>query len=336
MPLLSVILPAYNAETYLEPAVRSVLQQSFEDFELIVIDDGSTDRTGQLLGKFNDRRLRVIRHERNAGLIAGLNEGIEASAGRYIARMDADDICEPTRFQRQIECLETRPELGVLGTAIRVIDEQDRPGAAFVMPATPTDVEWAMPLLCPLAHPSVMMRADLVRRAGGYSTTAVHAEDYDLWHRLSRLTQVANLRDPLLRLRKHAASVTSALRHAHLDAAAVVSKAEVDHRLDEDVPIPVVRCLRSWGQTDSECAMQAVRVLSRLLAQLRSSRPAASTTTARRDAAIRIAYLARHVAGGERAQVFREAHKAYPLVLPALARKAIRRFVPGATRNLIG
>lgn len=337
MPLLSVVLPAYNAEAYLEPAVQSVLQQSFEDFELIVIDDGSKDRTAEILGKIDDRRLRVIRHERNAGLIAGLNEGIEASTGRYIARMDADDICEPSRFLRQIECLEMHPEVGVLGTAIRVIDEQGRPGVTFVMPVSSIDVEWAMPMLCPLAHPSVMMRTDLVKQAGGYSTAAVHAEDYDLWHRLSGQTQVANLRDPLLRLRKHAASVTSALRHTHLDAAAAVSKAVVDRRLNEDVPTSVIRCLRSWGQTDGECAMQAVQLLSRLLMQLISSRPRSSVGHARRDAAIRIAYLARHVTNSrERVHVMREAHRAYPLVLPAIVQKAIRRFAPGATRNLIG
>jgi len=335
-PLLSVVLPAYNAEAYLEPAVRSVLQQSFREFELIVIDDGSTDRTGDLLGNFDDRRLRVIRHGRNAGLIAGLNEGIGASRGRYIARMDADDICEPSRFQRQIDCLETNPEIGVLGTAIRVIDEQGRPGAAFVMPVTPTDVEWAMPILCPLAHPSVMMRTELVKRAEGYSPAALHAEDYDLWCRLSRLTQVANLREPLVSVRKHAASVTSALRHAHLDAAAMVAKAEVDRRLNQDVPVQSIRCMRSWGQTDSEYAMQAVNILCALLEKLRSARSVASTKTASRDAAIRIAYLTRYVVGRERIHTIRAAHNAHALVGAAIVHKSIQRLMPKATRNLIG
>lgn len=335
-PLLSVVLPAYNAEAYLEPALRSVLEQSFRDFELIVIDDGSTDRTGELLGNFDDRRLQVIRHELNAGLIAGLNEGIEASRGRYIARMDADDICEPTRFQRQIDCLETHPEIGVLGTAIRVIDDQGRPGAAFVMPVTPTDVEWAIPMLCPLAHPSVMMRTEFVKRAEGYSPAALHAEDYDLWCRLSRLTQIANLREPLVSVRKHAASVTSALRHTHLDAAAMVAKAEVDRRLNQDVPVQSIRCMRSWGQTDSEYAMQAVKILCALLEKLSSARSVASTKTASRDAAIRIAYLTRYVAGRERIHTIRAAHNAHALVGAAIVHKSIQRLMPKATRNLIG
>lgn len=336
MPLLSVILPAYNAEAYLEPAVQSVIQQSFEDFELIIIDDGSKDRTPKILEAIDDHRVRVIRHECNVGLIAGLNEGIKAARGKYIARMDADDICEQSRFHRQIDFLEAHPEIGVLGTAISVIDEQGLPRGTFVMPVTPTDVQWAIPILCPLAHPSVMMRTDLVRRVGGYSAAAVHAEDYDLWYRLSSLTQLANLSDPLLRLRKHSASVTSVMRRSHLDAAAAVSKAAVDSRLNDDVPVPVIRCMRSWGKADSECAMQAVSVLLRLLAQLRLTHPAASTKAARRDAAIRIAYLARYVTGRDRAQVIREAHVAYPLAMLALAQKAIRRLAPGATRNLIG
>lgn len=336
-PLLSVVLPAYNAEAYLESAVQSVLQQSFENFELIVIDDGSEDRTAAILEKIDDRRLRVIRHERNAGLIAGLNEGVATATGKFIARMDADDICEPSRFHRQIECLETHPEIGVLGTAVKVIDEQGRLGVTFVMPVSSLDVEWAMPLLCPVAHPSVMMRTDLVRRVGGYSSAARHAEDYDLWHRLSGLTQVANLRAPLLRLRKHAASVTSAQRDVHLDAATAVAQAVIHQRLNEEVPAAVIRCLRSWGQTDSTFALQAAQLLSRLLKRLVCARPRPSSGRARRDAAIRIAYLARHVTGSrERVQLLREAHSAYPLVLPAIARKTLLRFAPGATRDLIG
>ncbi len=335
-PSISVIMPAFNAAAYVKAAIESVLDQTLRDFELIVIDDGSTDRTGELLGNFDDSRIQVIRHELNAGLIAGLNEGIEASRGRYIARMDADDICEPTRFQRQIDCLEKNPEIGVLGTAIRVIDELGRPGAAFVMPATPTDVEWAMPMLCPLAHPSVMMRTELVRRAGGYSPAALHAEDYDLWCRLSRLTQVANLREPLMRVRKHAASVTSTLRHTHVDAAAMVAKAEVDRRLNQDVPVHAIRCMRSWGQTDSGYAMEAVSILRSLLEKLRSSRSVASTKTASRDASIRIAYLTRYVTGIERIQTLRAAHNADAFVGAAIVHKSIQRLMPKATRNLIG
>lgn len=336
-PLLSVILPAYNAEAFLEQAVQSVLQQSFNNFELIIIDDGSSDRTPGILGKIGDRRLRVIRHERNVGLISGLNEGLDASTGKYIARMDADDVCEPSRFLRQIECLEACPEVGVLGTAVRIIDEQGRPSATFVMPLSSTDVEWSMPMLCPIAHPSVMMRADLVKREGGYSAAAVHAEDYELWHRLSRQMRVANLREPLLRLRKHSASVTSTLRQKHLDAAAAVSKGVVDRLLDEDVPLPVVRCLRSWGQINSEYAPQTVQLLSRLLSHLRISQGGSSMGAARRDAAIRIAYLSKYFASGRQlAQILRIAHKAYPFVLPAIAQKAIRHFTPGATRYLVG
>jgi glycosyltransferase involved in cell wall biosynthesis len=335
-PLLSVILPAYNAEAYLESAICSILGQSFENFELIVINDGSTDRTGQMLEAIGDRRLRVINHERNAGLISGLNEGIDASTGKYIARMDADDICEPSRFLRQIEYLESHLEIGVLGTAIKMIDERDRPGPTYIMPAIPSDTQWAMPLICPLAHPSVMMRADIVRSLGGYSNTALHAEDYDLWFRMSRETQMANLTEPLICVRKHAASVTSSQRHAHLDSAALVSQAILFYRLEEEVPIPVIRCLRSLGRVDSECAMHAVLIVFKLMARLRLGHPTALTKTIRRDAALRIAYLARHVSGSDRFRVIREAHKVYPFILLAIASKMNEIIVPGMARRLIG
>lgn len=336
-PRISVVLPAYNAEKYVRDAVGSILAQSFADFELIVIDDGSKDGTGQILGKIGDRRLRVIRHERNAGLIAGLNEGIEASTGKYLARMDADDICEPSRFLRQIEYLEMHPEVGVLGTAIRIINDQGRPGATFVMPVTPTDVEWAMPMLCPLAHPTVMIRRNLLVEIGGYCTAAVYAEDHDLWWRLEQRTTIANLPEPLLRLRKHSGNVTATQRDRHLAAGAAISKRVVDGRLGADVPLPVIQCLRSWGATNSEHASDAVQLLLELLSRMRALRNGIISSAVSRDAAIRIAYLAGCISGPrERIKALKIAHSIYPPVLPAMIHKAVRRLAPFIARPLVG
>lgn len=335
-PILSVVLPAHNAEAHLRAAIDSVLEQSFKDFELIVINDGSTDHTGEILGAFNDPRIRLILHGSNKGLIEALNAGIQTSTGRYIARMDADDISEPTRFQRQIEYLEMHPEIGVLGSAIKVINQWDRVLATVLMPSTAIDIEWAMPLVCPLAHPSVMMRSDIVKHAGGYPAGAVHVEDYELWWRLSRNTRITNLSIPLLRLRKHCGSVTSTQRHTHLNSAAAVSKAEIDSWFDESVPIRSVRCLRSWGASDPECALSATRLLSRLLVRLCSKYPPASVRTARRDAAIRTLYLSRLVAGRARIRILRDVLDMDPFALLGLARKTIHRLIPGVSRSLIG
>lgn len=335
-PILSVVLPVFNAEAHLEVAIKSVLQQSFRDFEVIVIDDGSTDRTRAILNGVQDHRMRVLRHPQNAGLISSLNEGIDAAKGRYIARMDADDICEPARFQQQIDFLDRNSHVGVLGTSIKLIDHQSHVKATILMPSAKADVEWAMPLVCPIVHPSVVMRTEVIRKAGGYPKKALHVEDYQLWMQLSHRVSITNLNAPLLCLRKHGASVTHAQKNKHLHSAAAVSKIELDRRLSSDLSLEVVRCIRSWGQTDQQFALDAVRVLSRAFEWLRLSHPSVVLKACRRDAAMRIGYLARYVPTLQRSGVLREAFKIEPFVVLALAQKLACRLVRGKPRQLIG
>ena len=118
-PVITVLLPTYNAAAWLGAAIDSLLHQSYRDFELLVIDDGSTDRTPSLLNTYKDDRIRVLRHEHNSGLIASLNHGIDVAKGKFIARMDADDICMPQRFERQLLFLKTHPEVSICGTWMR-------------------------------------------------------------------------------------------------------------------------------------------------------------------------------------------------------------------------
>ncbi|MFT5919102.1 MAG: glycosyltransferase involved in cell wall biosynthesis, partial [Granulosicoccus sp.] len=116
IPLVTVLLPVYNAEKFLEQAIRSVLDQTFTEFEFLIINDGSTDRSEEIIVSFNDSRIRYIKNETNLKLIKTLNKGIEFASGKYIARMDADDISLPTRFEQQVALLEKQPEIGVCGT----------------------------------------------------------------------------------------------------------------------------------------------------------------------------------------------------------------------------
>jgi glycosyltransferase involved in cell wall biosynthesis len=203
-PLISVLMPAYNCEAYVLEAVSSILSQSFTDFELLVIDDGSTDSTRKLLESVDDPRLRLVSNERNIGLIGTLNRGLDLALGRYIARMDADDVSAPERLEKQVLYLEEHPDVHVLGSMVNLINEQ---GMVFgAISGYPTDSEEIHRYLlreCCLIHPSVIFRKDTVEAAGGYSVDARHAEDYDLWLRLSDHHKIANLPDKLVSYRMH-------------------------------------------------------------------------------------------------------------------------------------
>ena len=208
-PLISVIMPVRNAGAYLAPAVDSVLAQTFADFELIIINDGSTDGSPEIIEEYAraDSRVRAF-GQAGQGLVSALNRGLAKAAGRYLARMDSDDICLPQRFQAQVEALEARSELGVVGSAVLTIDDRDEVTGQRVYPHGSALRERLLhgDLLC---HPAIMGRTELFRQAGGYRAYYQHCEDYDLWLRLSALAELDNLTEPLLLYRVHGDSVTS-------------------------------------------------------------------------------------------------------------------------------
>lgn len=196
-PRVSVVLPVYNAGALLRDAVESILDQTYRDFELIAVDDGSTDGSGLVLDDFaaRDARVRVI-HQENRKQVATMNRAIAEARGEYIARMDADDRSYPERLAKQVAFLDDHPEVGVLGTFTDV---------SFPDHDTVWDPDTEHVLLCwrllsttPMVHPSVTMRASVVRSVGGYSPGAERLEDYDLFYRLSRVTRLANLPERLV------------------------------------------------------------------------------------------------------------------------------------------
>lgn len=204
VPLVSVLMPAYNCEAYVLEAVSSMLSQSFADFELLVIDDGSLDSTRKLLESVDDPRLRLVSNERNIGLIGTLNRGLDLATGRYIARMDADDVSAPERLEKQVFYLEGHPDVHVLGSMVNLINEQGMVfGAISGYPTDPDEIHRYLLRECCLIHPSVIFRKDTVKAAGGYAANARHAEDYDLWLRLSVRHKIANLPDKLVSYRMH-------------------------------------------------------------------------------------------------------------------------------------
>jgi glycosyltransferase involved in cell wall biosynthesis len=203
-PRVSVVLPVYNGEPFLTDAVDSILAQTFRDFELIGIEDGSLDGSGEILDRFAlaDSRVRVL-HQANAGIIAALNRGLALARGEFIARMDADDVAHPERLARQAAFLDGRPDIAVVGCAVTLIDERGKRIRDVEYPRTPEAVAEFLEIGAPLAHPAVMMRRDAVRAVGGYREAYRHAEDYDLWLRMAERYRMANLPDRLLLYRQH-------------------------------------------------------------------------------------------------------------------------------------
>ena len=207
-PRVSVILPVYNGTEFLAESLKSVLEQTFHNFEVLVIDDASADDSASIAEGFLDPRVRVIRHDQNMRLPETLNHGLELARGEFIARMDADDICTPNRFERQVRLLDLHPEIGICGGWVRLFG-----GVANVTreyPVSPDAVEAFRYFNCPFAHPTVMLRrALLVAHALRYDPNAVAVEDFELWARLLKFTRGANLPEVLLEYRLHEASVTS-------------------------------------------------------------------------------------------------------------------------------
>jgi glycosyltransferase involved in cell wall biosynthesis len=203
--VLSVIMCVYNGEAFLKEAVESVLAQTYAFFEFIVVNDGSTDHTADILASFDDPRMVVITNGANLGLIRSLNIGLAAATGTFIARMDADDICRPERFEKQLAFLKQHPEVGLCGTWLQIIGDDSR----YTFPLTHEEIKLSLLDYNPIAHPSVLFRSKVLKEAGlTYDPGFPGAEDYELWSRAILLTRFANLPETLLLYRRHGQQVT--------------------------------------------------------------------------------------------------------------------------------
>ena len=202
MPKVSVIMPTYNAQEYLRESLESVLNQTFEDFELLIIDDGSTDKTIEIINSYQDKRIKIIQGDKK-GISSALNKGIENASGKYIARMDADDICAPNRFENQVKYLDNTPEIGMSVTWVDIIS--DYKFSFWGKDAkNPKDFNTALLFQNPIVHPSVMFRTQLFKDKGlKYNENYKCAEDYELWSRLIKNVDIAAIDQPLIRYRIH-------------------------------------------------------------------------------------------------------------------------------------
>jgi len=207
--MISVVMSVYNAEKYLDEAIQSILNQTYKDFEFIIINDGSTDKSLKIIKKYKsqDERIVLISRE-NRGLVASLNEGIEKARGKYIARMDADDISLPDRFEEQLRFMEENSDIGVCGSWVEVFGENRR-SAIWKMATTDAKLRPRLLFSVTFAHPSVMMRKDLIDKyCLKYNGKYLHAEDYKFWLDFSKHTKFANIPKVLFQYRYLETSVS--------------------------------------------------------------------------------------------------------------------------------
>ncbi len=206
MSKISIIMPVYNTdEKYLRPAVESILNQTFKDFEFLIINDGSINNAEEVILSYQDERINYIKNEKNLGLIKTLNKGLNLANGEYIARMDSDDISLPERFERQIDFLEKNTNIGILGTWYEWFPKQ-RVMKSFT---DSRDIKECLLLMNnALGHPTVMLRKSAIDKFKiRYDENALYVEDYALWLSLINKVEFANISEVLLKYRRHSGSI---------------------------------------------------------------------------------------------------------------------------------
>lgn len=264
-PVISTVLCVRNGASFVREAVVTVLTQTVGDVELLVVDDGSTDATPEVLRGLTDPRLQVIRHERSVGPFAAANVALTQARGLFIARLDADDLCEPTRFERQLTEFERRPALGILGTACTRIDAGGRAIARQSVPRG-ADLLARCAIDPPLVHSSVMWRASLGLR---YAADVSIGGDFELWSRAFLEHEVENLDEPLVRYREWAGSLSAVRRDAQREMHDGVSWRFVRARWPELAGLEAAhRSLRAWSHrsaVDAPCPPEAAQFIDALV-----------------------------------------------------------------------
>jgi hypothetical protein len=246
MPLVSVIMPVYNGEKYIRPAVESILNQSFTEFEFIIIDDGSTDATATILDEYSDPRLIRLCQSTNQGYVYALNWGLAMARGAFIARQDADDISHPNRLALQIEQLQQRAEIVLIGAAYHTINEEGAHLKTYWPPTDDTSIRWQILFQNSFVHTAVMFRAAIIHQHNlSYNPELMPSEDYALWSQMLTYGQGANLAVPLVQYRRHSQQVSntrSIRQKAAADRIAHTNLEQLGFTLTEKE----LRVLRDW------------------------------------------------------------------------------------------
>ncbi len=252
-PLISVLMSVFNGKPYLSEAVESILHQTFADFEFIIIDDGSSDGTTEILEEYaeKDSRIRLIRNDGNIGLTRSLNKGIQVASGKFIARQDADDVSLPERFEKQLHRFADDERLALLGSAYEVIDGEGNTSGVDRYPADDVSIRWQMMFHNGFAHSSVMIRRDvLASHKLSYNEECEFAQDYELWSRILEFGCGANIDEPLIRYRCHGLNAGDVFMVQQQGIACRVAIANMK-RFGFEISTKGMTTLRQWYSTET-------------------------------------------------------------------------------------
>ena len=243
-PLISVLMPVYNGEKYLAEAIESILNQTFRDFELIAIDDASTDSTWKIINSYADSRLIKLQNEKNLGVNATTNRGIQQARGEFIVKADADDVSYPDRFERQVNFFQNHPEIGVVAGSIQRINaDGEKIGTPTIPIQEPYLIKFWLTFESVLNQPAVMMRKAILNQVGNYDPNYRAGGDYELWTRLANATLIANLAGPLVYYRVHGQSITFTLTGSQKNTHLLVCQHQIErltrHLYSEDSLLPL-------------------------------------------------------------------------------------------------
>jgi len=201
MPTVTVLMPVYNGEKYLKESIESILTQTYTDFEFLIINDGSTDSSKFIVSSYNDTRIRYIEKEKNTGIVDTLNYGLDLASGKYIARMDCDDISLPVRLEKQVIFMDNNPDVGISGTWAQTFGELSN-NDVWKYPESHKDISCALMFNSVLVHSSVIMRKSYLQQYKlTYKTDYIYAEDYDFWVNANACFKLANIPKVLLKYR---------------------------------------------------------------------------------------------------------------------------------------
>lgn len=248
MPEVSVLMPVYNAEKHLFKAVESILNQTFSDFEFLILDDCSTDSSPAVLDRYDDPRIVRHRNEHNLGITLTLNRGLELARGTYIARMDGDDIAFPDRLRQQVAYMNANPDVALLGTRYVHIDDDGeylfggQPAPPPPEPGTRGYVRWSLLWMTSIQHPTAMLRRSVLEAHGlRYDRAFETAEDYELWTRISRAGEVERLDDTGLYYRTNPQGISQQRRDHQLETHYAITRREISALLGSPPPDDLLR-----------------------------------------------------------------------------------------------
>ena len=261
---VSVLMSVYNGGEFLSASIESILAQSLRNFEFIIIDDGSTDNSIEIINSFNDPRIKLIKNEKNLGLISSLNKGIDYASGRYIARHDADDIALPERLSKQLKAIKERGLIAI-GSWLQLVDEHNNYQQVWQYPLFNSAIHWQLLFNSAFGHSSIMYDKSAVVAAGKYRHEAKYVEDYDLWSRISSAGRMSNIQEALVLYRVHSQAI-STIKEAEQDLArADISQKAILDLLNREISVDLRDILtgRTLPKSPNQLA-GAVEILNQL------------------------------------------------------------------------